>query len=124
MDRYLAAAQQVGGATVVAAATSAASVKALRELGDMLKARLHSTVIVLAAIIDGRPQFVAMVTPDLVERSLHAGRLLQHVVAITGGGAGGSPQMAQGGGVEPGRLEEALAAVFPWVQEHLEREGP
>ncbi len=90
----------------------------------MLKARLQSAVIVLAAILDGRPQFVAMVTPNLVERGLHAGHLLQYVVAITGGGAGGSPQMAQGGGVESARLEEALAAVFPWVQEHLEQEEP
>jgi len=119
LDRYLARVQRVGDVAVVATTTSASSVKALRELGDLLKARLGSAVIVLATLAEGGPQFVAMVTPDLVQRGLHAGQILRQVAAITGGGAGGRPEMAQGGGKDPHRLEEALASVLPLVEREL-----
>jgi alanyl-tRNA synthetase len=49
-----------------------------------------------------------MVTPDLVERGLHAGHILKQVAGVAGGGGGGRPEMAQGGGTDAGKLDEAL----------------
>ena len=52
----------------------------------------------------------AGVTKDLTDR-YHAGNLLKGVAAIVGGKGGGRPDMAQAGGTQPEKLDEALAAV-------------
>ena len=58
--------REAKGVKVLAARTSAGNVEALREMGDWLKAKLESGVLVLAMAQNGRPLLVSMVTPDLV----------------------------------------------------------
>jgi alanyl-tRNA synthetase len=101
---------------VLAAQVEAADMDGLREMSDWLRDRLGSAVIVLGAVMKGRPGFVAVVTPDLVERGLHAGTLVDRVARVTGGGGGGRPTMAQAGGKEAGKLEEALQLVKELVR--------
>jgi alanyl-tRNA synthetase len=60
-----------------------------------------------------------MITPDLTARGLHAGELVKRVAAVTGGGGGGRPEMAQAGGKDPGRLEEALGLARKLAREGL-----
>jgi alanyl-tRNA synthetase len=103
--------QDVEGVRVLAARVKAADVETLREMTDWFRNRLGSVVIVLGAVIDERPSFVSAVTPDLVERGLKAGNLVKQVARVVGGGGGGRPTMAQAGGRDPDRLEEALALV-------------
>lgn len=110
-EGLLSKAEQVDGITVVAARVPSASPQALREMGDFLKARLKSAVIVLGTVYDGRPGFVAMVTSDLVARGLHAGEIVSKVAGVTGGGGGGKPGMAQAGGKDASKLDEALRLV-------------
>jgi alanyl-tRNA synthetase len=62
---------------------------------------------------------VASVTSDLVERGLHAGRLIKEVANAVGGGGGGRPTMAHAGGRDPDRLQDALARVPDLVREAL-----
>jgi alanyl-tRNA synthetase len=92
-------------------------------MGDVLRQRLGSAVIVLGAALGGRPVFMAMVTPDLVKRGLHAGHILKQVASAAGGGGGGRPEMAQGGGDDPAKLDEALSLVEPAVRELLAKKG-
>jgi len=66
---------------------------------------------------------LAMVTPDLVKRGLHAGHILKQVASAAGGGGGGRPEMAQGGGDDPAKLDEALSLVEPAVLELLGKKG-
>jgi len=87
------------------------SLPILREMGDLLRDRLKSAVIVLGTVHDGRPGFVAMVTPDLVKRGLHAGDIVKQVAAVTGGSGGGKADMAQAGGKDKSKLDEALELV-------------
>ena len=103
--------ESVDGVPVVAAQVPVSSVDALREVGDWLKERLQSAVIVLGAAVDDRPSFIAMVTPDLVSRGYDAGNLVRDVAKVTGGGGGGRPGSAQAGGKERSKLGEALALV-------------
>ncbi len=110
--------QSVNGVSVLAAAVPASSEDALRETGDWLKARLGSGIIVLGAAIGERLSFVAMVTPDLVARGFHAGELIKRVAAIAGGGGGGRAEMAQAGGRDKSKLNEALSRVASIVGEH------
>ena len=78
-----------------------------------------SGVIVLGAAIVGRPGFVAAVTPDLVERGLHAGHLVKAVAEVVGGGGGGKPTLAQAGGKDVSKVGDALQIAPGLVAEHL-----
>jgi alanyl-tRNA synthetase len=111
--------QDVGGVAVLSARAQAGEVETLREMTDWLRNRLDSVVIVLGAVIEEKPTFVAAVTQDLVERGLQAGSLIKQVARIVGGGGGGRPTMAQAGGRDPNRLDEALALVPKVVRESL-----
>ena len=107
----LAKVRDVDGMKVVAARTSASSVEAMREMGDWLKERLSGAVIVLAAVHSGRPALIAMVTPDLVARGLHAGSIAKETASVMEGGGGGRADIAQAGGKRADKLDEALGRV-------------
>jgi alanyl-tRNA synthetase len=110
-ETLLGAVQTIREVPVLAAQVNVSDVDALREMTDWYRARVTSGVIVLGATIEGRPQIVAAVTDDLVARSLHAGKLAGAVAKVVGGGGGGKPTLAQAGGRDPKRLDEALALV-------------
>ncbi|MDP9180491.1 MAG: alanine--tRNA ligase [Chloroflexota bacterium] len=112
-------AQDVDGVRVLATRVDAPSVDALRFIGDSVRKSMPSAAAVLGSVIEGKPMFIALVTKDLVERGLHAGNLLKRVAAIAGGSAGGRSDMAQGGGKDVAKLDEALAVVPDAVREML-----
>jgi alanyl-tRNA synthetase len=111
--------QEVDGVQVLAARVQASDVDTLREMTDWLRNRLGSAAIVLGAVIDQKPNFVAAITPDLFERGLKAGNLVKRVAQVVGGGGGGRPTLAQAGGRDPNRLDEALELVPRAVGELL-----
>jgi alanyl-tRNA synthetase len=85
-------------------------------MGDLLRDRLKSAVIVLGTVYDGKPGFMAVVTPDLLSRGLHAGEIVKQVAGVTGGGGGGKAEMAQAGGKDKNKLDEALGLVRKLVE--------
>ena len=99
------------GVRVVAGRTSANNADGMREMGDFLRDKLSSCVVTLGALAEGSPILVTMVTSDLVERGLNAGNIARDAAKLMGGGGGGRPDMAQAGGRQPEKLDEALAAV-------------
>ena len=114
--------QEVDGAQVVAARVDAPNVETMREMGDYLKAKLGSVFVVLASVINDRPVFVAMATPDLAAKGVHAGNIVKRVAKVTGGGGGGSPEMAQAGGKDKSKVSAALDEVARLVREGGEYE--
>ena len=112
-------AAQVNGVTVLATPVEAADVDTCRQLTDWLRDKLGSAVVVVGAVIDGKPQLVAAVTPDLIGRGMHAGNLVREAAKVVGGGGGGRPDMAQAGGKDAGQLAAALATVPTWVAANL-----
>lgn len=119
LERALADVVRVQGVNVVARVVEAGDRETLREMADWFRDRLGSAVVVLGAVMDGRPALVAAVTPDLVKRGLHAGNLVKQVAEVVGGGGGGRPTLAEAGGRDPERLPEALARVPTLVGEAL-----
>jgi alanyl-tRNA synthetase len=83
----------------------------MREMGDFLRDKLGSAVVVLGTVAENAPILVAMATPDLVERGINAGSLARDAAKVMGGGGGGRPDMAQAGGRQPEKLDQALASV-------------
>ena len=111
--------RDVDGVNLVASATSAHNVEAMREMGDYLKQKLDSVFVALGAVINGSPVIVTMITPDLVDRGLHAGNIARAAAKIMGGGGGGRPDAAQAGGRQPERLGAALDAVSNLIRTEL-----
>jgi len=120
-ERLLNQVQQVDGVPVLSTQVEAANVEMLREMSDWFRDRLGSGVIVLGAVLSGKPSFVAAVTPDLVEHGLHAGTLVKAVAQEVGGGGGGKPTIAQAGGRDASRMSEALSHVPGLVEQSLKR---
>jgi len=110
---------KVAGVPVLTATLLGADGDSLRQMTDLFRERYPSGVAVLAAVTEGRPTLVASVTQDLVERGLNAGDLIKHVAGPLGGGGGGRPTLAQAGGKDASRLEEALASVPAWVEKKM-----
>jgi alanyl-tRNA synthetase len=101
----------IDGVSVLATSVSASNVDAMRQIGDMLKERMNSGVIVLGTLWDEKPYFIAMVTADLVEKGIHAGDIVKKVAQVTGGSGGGRADLGQAGGKDKSKLEEALGLV-------------
>lgn len=119
VEGLMAGAEQVGGIRLVSGRVSAADSEALREMGDLVRDRLESGVVVLGAPLGEKVAFVVMVTRDLVSKGLHAGKIIREVAAAAEGGGGGRPDMAQAGGKNPAKLDMALAKARPAVLTQL-----
>jgi alanyl-tRNA synthetase len=113
------AAVEIAGVKVVATRIDGADAPALRDAVDKLKSKLRSAAIVLASVQEpGKVVLIAGVTQDQIAK-LKAGDLVNVVAQMIGGRGGGRPDMAQAGGNDPTKLDEALAAVAPWVESRL-----
>ena len=121
-DDLAAQAVDIGGLKVLAAKIDGADPKALRETVDRLKSRLGSAAVVLATVNAGKVVLVAGVTKDCTDR-IEAGMLANHVARQVGGRGGGRPELAQAGGNDPSRVDQAIRSVQGWVREQLASGG-
>jgi alanyl-tRNA synthetase len=112
--------QTVSGVPMIAARVEAPSLDVLREMTDWFRDRLGSGVFVLGTVVDGRPAFVASVTPDVVEQGGDAVGIVRGLGRVVGGGGGGRPTMAQAGGSDASMLDEALAQGAGILKKQLE----
>jgi alanyl-tRNA synthetase len=103
--------REVGGVKVLVARTEVSDPKALREVADQMREKLQSGVVVLAGVGDGKVALVAAVTKDLTAK-YNAGTIVSRLSGSLGGKGGGRPELAQGGGTDVARLDEALASVY------------
>jgi alanyl-tRNA synthetase len=104
-------AEVVNGVKVVSVVVQLTRPEMLREMADLLRDKLKSVVVVLGTVYEGKPAFLAAVTPDLVKKGYHAGQIVKQVAAVAGGSGGGKPDLAQGGGKDKNKLGEALKLV-------------
>ena len=114
-----AAADEVAGVPVVTARGDAPDAKALLALADRVRQRLGDAAVVLGAAVDGRVHLVATVAPAVVERGVKAGDVIRAAAEVAGGGGGGRDTMAQAGGRDPEKLDEALATARAAIERSL-----
>jgi alanyl-tRNA synthetase len=74
---------------------------------------------VLGTAAGGRPHLVANFTKSAVERGLSAAEVVKQAAAVVGGGGGGRDTMAQAGGRDPDKLEQALAVAREAIEAKL-----
>ncbi|MFX0559073.1 alanine--tRNA ligase [Tepidibacillus infernus] len=90
--------------------------KSLRNLLDDLRTKIVSGILVLASVQDDKVNLVGSISDDLVKKGFHAGQLIKELASIVGGGGGGRPDMAQAGGKDPEKLQEALNYVTEYIK--------
>ena len=120
VDGILERASRFDGALLVAAEVSARDPQHLRQIGDRLRDRMKSGVIVLGAKTNGAAAVITVVTKDLLPR-VHANELVKLAATVVGGKGGGRPESAQGGGPQVSKLGEAIAAAEREAKERLSR---
>ena len=118
------AAELPGGGRLVAATVKEslqANPKQLLDLANRVQSKLgQPSVVVLGGEFSGKAALVALVSKDAVERGVSAGSIIREIAPIVGGGGGGRDDMAQAGGKDPSKLDEALAAARAAVERELD----
>ena len=102
-------------ATIVMVSSVAIPVSAADETKD----KLECGVVVLASNTDGKISFVAMATKSAVEKGIHSGNIIKEITPIADGRGGGKPDMAQGGGNDASKIDNALAFVDEVIRKQL-----
>jgi alanyl-tRNA synthetase len=105
------ATKTVGGLPLAVRRLDGVPARELKSMADELKRQLGSAVIVLAATDEGKVSLVVAVTEDLVGRANAVELVKRGAEALGGRGGGGRPDMAQAGGADPAKIDDALAAI-------------
>ncbi|MGN6202271.1 MAG: DHHA1 domain-containing protein, partial [Solirubrobacterales bacterium] len=117
------AADLPGGGRLVAATVKKdlqANPKQLLDLANRVQSKVgQPSAVVLGGEFGGKAGLVALVSKDAVERGLSAGSIIREIAPIVGGGGGGRDDMAQAGGKDPSKLDEALAAARAAIEREL-----
>ncbi|UCG09936.1 MAG: alanine--tRNA ligase [Dehalococcoidia bacterium] len=108
----------VNGINLLVAKVSCSRMELMREMCDFIRDKLKSVIVVLGGIYGDSPFFVTAITPDLVAKGYNAGDIVNEVAKVAGGGGGGKAGIAQAGGKDKGKLDEALGQV-PKILEKL-----
>ncbi len=121
-DALVAAAAELGGLKLVSARSSSATdPKALLDLANRIQSKLggEGTVVVLGGAFGEKAGLVALAAKDVAARGISAAALIREAAPLIGGGGGGRDEMAQAGGRDPGKLDEALATARAAVEREL-----
>ena len=91
----------------------------MRNLGDEYKAKLGKSVVIIASDNGDKVNLLVMASDDAVSAGVHAGNIIKKIAPIVGGGGGGRPNMAQAGGKDASKIEDALSAGVEEVKSML-----
>jgi alanyl-tRNA synthetase len=111
-------ARTVKDVRLIAAQVDGFDREALRQLVDLLRQKIGSGVVVLAAAEDGKVALITGVTKDLIPK-LHAGKIVQELAKLVGGSGGGKPDLAEAGGKDTSGIQKALDHVYPLLDRLL-----
>ena len=87
-------------------------IDALRSLGDKMRDKVGGVVVLANIASEDKINILAMATKDATKAGIHCGNIVKEVAKITGGNGGGRPDMAQAGGKDVTKLQEALDAAW------------
>jgi alanyl-tRNA synthetase len=115
VDALLPKAREIAGVKVLGARSDVTDRAQLRELSERLRDKLgESSIVLVGAVADEKAQLVLTVGKALVGR-YRAGDLIRPLAQIVGGSGGGRPDMAQAGGTDVARLDQAISAIYEAV---------
>lgn len=111
-------AKDVAGVKVIAKIVDGLDKSGMRHLSDTLMSKQKSGVVILARTEDEKVSFIVRVSDDLTDK-VKAGKIVQEIAPIVGGRGGGKPDMAEGGGTDASKLNDALEASYGVIGQML-----
>ena len=118
-EELSAAGEEIGGITVVVGPAPVADQRALLGLAEQVKSRAGDAAVVLGGAGDGKVALVASFSEAAIGKGLSAAEVVQAAAALVGGGGGGRDNVAQAGGRDPDKLDDALAAARKAIEAKL-----
>ena len=95
------------------------SIDALRNLGDQMRDKIGGVVVLASVMEGGKISILTMATKDAIAKGAHAGNIVKAVAKVCGGGGGGRPDMAQAGGKDVSKLDEALESAWNVISDMI-----
>ena len=111
--------KDIKGVPFLATAVSGVDMNELRNLGDELKAKVAGGVVLLVSDNDGKVNMMCMATDEAMKKGAHAGNIIKASAKIVGGGGGGRPNMAQAGGKDASKINDAIAEAEKVLAEQI-----
>lgn len=108
-------AKNINGVKVIAKIVEGLDKGGMRHLSDTLMSKIKSGVVVLGKSEEGKVSFIVRVSDDLTNK-VSAGNIVREIAPIVGGKGGGKPDMAEGGGTDASKLNEALEASYSAIE--------
>ena len=109
--KLLDTAEEINGIKLITKEFDNISVNELRSLSDDIKAENKGVCMVFASNGGNKVTFLVSLTDDVVQRGYNAGKMIKEIAAATGGGGGGKADMAQAGGKDPSKINDAFAVA-------------
>ena len=105
--------KEVNGIKVLTSKNDSLSADDIKMTCDNIKDKMQgeAVVIVIASTLDDKITFVASASKEAIAKGVHAGKIIKAVTQLTGGNGGGKPDMAQGGGKDASKIDDALLEV-------------
>jgi alanyl-tRNA synthetase len=123
-DEILAKKAEVSGGIVVCGVLEETDMDGLRKLTDFVRGALKGdaarAAVAVGSSVAGKAFFVCTMGEDLVKAGLSAGAVSKAVSPVIQGGGGGKPDMAQAGGKQGDRIEDAVAQAGEEIRKELE----
>lgn len=119
LDEILNQKETINGVDVLLTKVSNMDMDTLRNMGDKIKEKLSDYAILLASDNDGKVNFIAMCSDSVIKANIKAGDIVKTAATICGGGGGGRPNMAQAGGKDPSKIDEAIKCALDFIKEKL-----
>ena len=119
LDEILNQKETINGIDILLTKVSNMDMDTLRNMGDKIKEKLSDYAILLASDNDGKVNFIAMCSDSVIKANIKAGDIVKTAATICGGGGGGRPNMAQAGGKDPSKIDEAIKCTLDFIKEKL-----
>jgi alanyl-tRNA synthetase len=109
--------EKISDTSIVIGKLSPTGAEQARAAVDMVKKKAKSAAAVFGYVEGDRANLIAGVTDDLIRKGIKAGDIVKEIAPIIDGGGGGRPQMAQAGGKNPEKIDDALAKAAEIIKE-------
>jgi alanyl-tRNA synthetase len=117
LEEILDHSKEINGIHVITAKLKGVEPNNLRELCDKIADKVSDSVIVLASDNGEKVALIAKASDSSIKKGAHAGNIIKEVAKITGGGGGGRPNMAQAGGRDASKIDDALNIVSKIIED-------
>jgi len=119
VDTLVKDAAKVGDVSIVTAVVDATDADGIRALIDQVRRKASPVAVLLGSVHEEKIILIAGLSQELVDKKLSASDWVKAAAKVVGGGGGGRPDLAQAGGKDPSKLQEAIQTAATWLTQKL-----